>query len=418
MSLPVCKVAILGFGTVGKGVYDGIHSHKDFLEEIVGREIEIVAVLIKNDRKSRAIDSGVLVTTDFNDILAIPDLSVVIEAIVGVEPGFNYLRKAIEKGCHIVTANKVMFAHNGRLLEELARKEGVHLGFEATTAGGIPIIGTISKLLKANRITKIAGILNGTSNYILTKMKHQNSSFEKALSEAQERGYAESDPSADIEGHDALFKLMILSQHIYGEQPIWETVETKGINKIEAEWFEFAETEQFTIKHVASLEKTSEEWLASVRPVLCHHSHPFSQINGVENGVKLEGSLVGSLLLQGAGAGALPTASAVIEDLVACLTEPIQDKRAIPALNDRVEMDVKSRWIFTTIASQSSLALPNSLILRRTIQVGEHRYFYIEGTWKNWFSFIDSVPFVNWLEVLTEEKAIVQDDVVIPSYIK
>ena len=167
------KAAILGFGTVGQGIYEGIRSHREYIKNVLGTSIEIVAILIKDPLKDRQIDAGVLVTNKIEDILAIPDLEIVFEAIVGKDPCFSYLKQIIEKGCHVITANKAMFAAYGHELLKLAEKHHVKVKYEATVAGGVPIIGALTNLLQANKIFEIQGILNGTSNYILTEMRRE-----------------------------------------------------------------------------------------------------------------------------------------------------------------------------------------------------------------------------------------------------
>ncbi len=183
--MAVVKVAILGFGTVGEGVYRTIQSHADELKAVLGKKVEVAAVLIKNKQKKRKISDDVFLTTDFDEILSLPQLDVVVEAIVGTEPSFTFLQKAIKRGCHVITANKEMFARHGKELIASAEEHNVSVGFEATVAGGIPIIQTIRQLLKVNQIQQIQGILNGTSNFILTEMREKKQSFAAALLQAQ-----------------------------------------------------------------------------------------------------------------------------------------------------------------------------------------------------------------------------------------
>jgi homoserine dehydrogenase len=315
-SMTVINVAILGFGTVGEGVYNTIQSHQDELTAILGRKVEVVAVLIRNKQKARKISEKIEVTSDFNKILQLPKLDIVIEAIVGSEPSFTYLKKAIQKGCHIITANKKMFAHHGKELMELAEENSVSVGFEATVAGGIPIIQTLRHLLKVNRVQSVQGILNGTSNFILTEMRENKQSFAAALELAQQKGFAEADPANDIEGIDAFYKLMILSKIAYGKEPNWKSVEIRGINEITYDQIKEAENRGLRFKHIASLRKDGDQIIGSVKPVLIGKSHPFYNIEGVENAVNIQSDILGSITLQGPGAGMYPTASAMIEDLV------------------------------------------------------------------------------------------------------
>ncbi len=310
------KIAILGFGTVGQGVYKTIETHQKELESVLGKKVEVAAVLIKNKEKDRGIHPGVLITDKFEEIIDLNQLDVVVEAIVGNEPAYTYLQRAIQRGCHVITANKEMFASYGTDLKELAAQHDVSVGFEATVAGGVPVIQTIQQLLNINRIKKIEGILNGTSNYILSEMRANGESFSAALTAAQEKGYAEADPTNDVEGYDAFYKLMILSEIAFGGKPDWERVPREGITAITREQIEEAEKLGLRFKLIASIQLINGEIVGSVRPTLVSKSHPLYHIEGVENSVSIEADIVGRITLQGPGAGMLPTASAVIEDLI------------------------------------------------------------------------------------------------------
>ena len=322
-NMSVIKVAILGFGTVGEGVYKTIQSHEAELTGVLGKKVEVAAVLIKNKQKTRDISEEVLITTEFAEILNLPQLDVVVEAIVGKEPTFTFLKQAIQRGCHIITANKEMFAHYGNELLELAESHKVSVGYEATVAGGIPVIQTLRQLLNVNRVRQVQGILNGTSNFILTEMREKKQSFAAALGIAQEKGYAEVDPTNDVEGFDAFYKTMILSRIAFGEEPNWHDVEREGITSITSELIETTAKLGLRFKHIARIERKGNQIKASVKPALVGKSHPFYPIEGVENAVNLQSDIVGSITLQGPGAGMYPTASAVIEDLVfVCQNQP------------------------------------------------------------------------------------------------
>jgi homoserine dehydrogenase len=325
--MAVLKVAILGFGTVGEGAYRTISSHGEELAAVLGKKVEVAAVLIKNKQKKRDIAPEVLLTTDFEEILQLPQVDIVVEAIVGKEPTFTYLKKAIQHGCHIISANKEMFAHHGSELMELAEQHNVSVGFEATVAGGIPVIQTLRQLLKINRVQQIQGILNGTSNFILTQMREKQQSFAESLLQAQQNGYAEVDPTNDVEGFDAFYKTMILSRIAFGEEPDWHGVERQGITAITSELIEAAGKLGLRFKHVASLTKVGEQIKASVQPVLVGDEHPFYHVEGVENAVNVYSDIVGRITLQGPGAGMFPTASAVIEDLVYVCQNPSARKK-------------------------------------------------------------------------------------------
>src|SRR5690554_2165819 len=205
------KAAILGFGTVGQGIYHVLNEKREELREKLGVELEVAKILVRDTSKERVPGTKHLLTDNIEDVLSVKGMQVVFEAIVNEEPAFTYLKKAVEHKCHVITANKVMFAKRGRELEELAKQNGVFVGYEATTAGGVPVIKTMKNILLVNDVTKIQGILNGTTNYILTKMRAEGWSFEEALREAQALGYAEADPYNDVSGQDAFKKIMILS---------------------------------------------------------------------------------------------------------------------------------------------------------------------------------------------------------------
>ncbi|MFD1356577.1 homoserine dehydrogenase [Fictibacillus halophilus] len=309
------KAALLGFGTVGQGVYEALKTHREQLKSVLGEEVIIEAILVKDGAKKRDVDEHILVTTNFDEVLNIPDLQIVFEAIVGEEPGFTYLSKAIEKGCHVITANKVMFARHGKTLLEKAETAGVSVGFEATTAGGTPIIRSISQLLQVNNILSVEAILNGTSNYILTNMREKGSAFEDVLKTAQDLGYAEADPVNDVEGFDAFYKLMILSELSFGSSPNWDEVERKGITEVSSEQIEVFTRWGYKVKHLARIRSDHGQFTASVKPVLVDTEHPLYGVEDVQNAIMVETSLAGKVTVQGAGAGKLPTASAMVEDL-------------------------------------------------------------------------------------------------------
>ncbi|MBS4223146.1 homoserine dehydrogenase [Lederbergia citrea] len=326
--MTVIKVALLGFGTVGEGLYESINSHQQQLQALLGAEVHIAGVLIQDSEKQRRLAEDVLVTTNFNDILNIPDLQVVFEAIVGEDPSYEYLSKAIERGCDIITANKVMFAKHGEELLRKAREYNVSIGYEATVAGGVPVIRTIAQLLQVNRVEKIQAILNGTSNFILTEMRKNELPFETVLKSAQDLGYAEADPSNDVEGFDAFYKLMILSNLLFGKQPDWHEVKVEGISEISNHQIQSAHQKNERYKHIAEIKKDGDQIIASVGPALTNEDHPLYNIEGVDNAIVIKASLAGTIAIQGPGAGSYPTASAMIEDFA----HIFQNKKAAYAL--------------------------------------------------------------------------------------
>jgi len=321
--LSTINIALLGFGTVGKGVYETIQTHQDRLQFFLGKPVKIVAVLVKNLEKHQLSDKEILLTDSFEEVMQLNELDVVIDAIVGTEPGYSYVKRTIERNCHVITANKEMFAHHGQDLLSLAKDHHVSVGFEATVGGGIPVIQTLRKLLKINTVTKVEGIINGTSNFILTSMREKGLPFEDTLAIAQEKGYAEANPTNDVEGFDAYFKALVLSNVVFGELPEKENIVRKGITKITQTQIQTAASLGLKFKHVVKLEKQAGKIQCKVQPVLISASHPFYGVEGVQNAVSIDADIVGNISLIGPGAGKFPTASAIIEDLLHLYQEQI-----------------------------------------------------------------------------------------------
>ncbi|MFJ7934098.1 homoserine dehydrogenase [Sporosarcina sp. NPDC096371] len=315
--MPSIKVAILGFGTVGEGIYRILNERKEEIKKETGHTIDIVSILVRDTAKERLATPGTRITDDVQEIFATGDIDVVFEAIVGEEPAYSYLSEAIEKGCHVITANKTMFAQHGPALLKHAAFRGVQVCYEATTAGGVPIIRTISGLLPTDRVRRIRGIFNGTSNFILTKMREEGIPFEAALHEAQVLGYAEADPTDDIGGKDAFRKLMILSALSFGRQPDWQDVPIVGIDGVTIEAVKDASAGKLRYRHVADIALDENGALhGSVGPVLIGPEHPLYGVDGVDNAIIVDTDHLGALTLIGPGAGMYPTASAMVGDLL------------------------------------------------------------------------------------------------------
>lgn len=309
------KAAILGFGTVGQGIYHILNEKRQELRDKLGVELEVAKILVTDASRERVPGTKHLMTESMDDVLAENDLQVVFEAIVNEEPAFTYLKRAVEAKCHVITANKVMLAKRGEELEALAKVNGVFIGFEATVAGGVPIIKTMKNILLVNEVSCVQGILNGTTNYILTKMRAEGWSFEQALREAQQLGYAEADPFNDVSGQDAFKKLMILSSLAFGEQPNWADVEVIGIDTISAEQVAEATAQGLRYRHVAEVEKREDGTIhAKVAPLLVNNEHPLYPVDDVFNAVTMETNYIGTLSVIGPGAGMYPTASVMVED--------------------------------------------------------------------------------------------------------
>ncbi|WP_318614787.1 homoserine dehydrogenase [Sporosarcina sp. YIM B06819] len=315
--MPSIKVAILGFGTVGEGVYRILNERKEDIQQETGHTIDIVSILVRDTAKKRLVTPGTKITNDIQEILSDPDIDVIFEAIVGEEPAYSYLVEAIEKGCHVITANKMMFAKRGSALVKHAEAHGVQVRYEATTAGGVPIIRTIMSLLPADRVRRIRGILNGTSNFILTKMREEEIPFQAALYEAQQLGYAEADSTDDVSGKDAFRKLMILSALAFGRQPDWQDVPIVGIDGVTTEAVQDASKGKLRYRHVAEICIDENGVLrGSVGPVLIGSDHPLHGVDGIDNAIIVDTDHLGSLTLIGPGAGMYPTGSAMVGDFL------------------------------------------------------------------------------------------------------
>ena len=309
------KAAILGFGTVGQGIYHILNEKRNELREKLGVELEVTKILVTDASREPVPGTKHLMTESIDEVLAETGLQVVFEAIVNEEPAFSYLKLAVENKCHVITANKVMFAKRGKELEALAKANGVFVGYEASVAGGVPIIKTMKNILLVNDVTRVQGILNGTTNYILTKMRAESWSFEHALSEAQRLGYAEADPYNDVSGQDAFKKLMILASLAFGEQPNWADVEVIGIDTISAEQVATATEQGLRYRHVAEVEKREDgKIVGKVAPLLVDKEHPLYPVDDVFNAVAMETNYIGTLSITGPGAGMYPTASVMVED--------------------------------------------------------------------------------------------------------
>ena len=366
-------IALLGLGTVGKGVLETIETHQGKLQSLLGKPVKISAILVKNLDKHVLEDKSILLTDQFEEIIGLDQLDVMIDVIVGKEPGFTYAKRAIERGCHFITANKEMFAHHGKELLELAEKHGVSVGFEATVAGGIPVIQTLRKLLNVNNITKVEGIINGTSNFILSNMRENQLPFEEVLVSAQEKGYAEADPTNDIEGYDAYFKGLVLSNVVFGELPKGEHIVRKGITHITKEQILAASSLGLKYKHVARLEKQGQEIKLFVEPVLVTETHPFYSVEGVQNAVSIDADIVGNITLLGPGAGKLPTASAVVEDLLHLFQE--KSPRVFNGESVKQAENESEHWLILNQEANLTALQP---LVQQAESLGE-RNIYIKG---------------------------------------
>ena len=310
----MAKIAVLGYGTVGSGVVEVLETNKDSITKRAGREIEVKSVLDLRDFPGDPIQEKIV--HDVDVIINDPEIEVVVEVMGGVEPAFTFVKRALEAGKSVCTSNKALVAAHGPELLEMAKKRNLNFMFEASVGGGIPIIRPLNQSLTADEITKITGILNGTTNYILTKMDKEGSTYEETLKEAQELGYAERNPEADVEGFDACRKIAILTSLAYGSTVKFEEIRTEGITKITTKDFKYAEKLGYVVKLLATSCKENDKVYAITAPFMINSTHPLYNVNDVLNGIYIHGNVIGNVMFFGAGAGKLPTASAVVADVV------------------------------------------------------------------------------------------------------
>lgn len=311
------QVGLIGFGTVGTGVVQILHQNAEIIEKRVGRAVVLSRIADLDVTTDRGVNvPGGLLTTKVGDILDNPGIDIVVELIGGHTPAKQFILQAIERKKSVVTANKALLADHGEEIFEASFKSKVDVGFEASVGGGIPIIRSLTEGLAANRITSIMGIMNGTSNYILTRMTNEHRDFSEILQEAKQKGFAEADPSLDVDGIDAAHKLAIMVNLAYGTPVRMSEIFTEGISRLSTVDMEFAKELGLTIKllGIAKLREQSIE--ARVHPTLVPAGSPIAQVGGVYNAIHLIGDAVGDIVLYGKGAGSLPTASAVVGDII------------------------------------------------------------------------------------------------------
>ncbi len=309
------KAAILGYGVVGSGVYEILRQGEKNIEKKTGGEpISVKYILDLRDFPDHENPS--LFTKNYDDILNDPEVSIVVEVMGGLKPAYEYSKAALLAGKNVVTSNKELVAEHGTELMAIAKKNSVNYLFEASVGGGIPIIRPLNQCLAANSIEEIYGILNGTTNYILTKMITDGADFESALARAQELGYAERNPEADVEGFDACRKIAILASLASGKYVSWRKVQTEGITKISRSDVAFAEKFGAVIKLVGMAKLAGDAMEIRVSPMVISNEHQLSGVNGVFNAILVKGNFVDDVMFYGRGAGKLPTASAVVADVI------------------------------------------------------------------------------------------------------
>ena len=311
------KVGMLGIGTVGSGTYKALEMNMAAIEKFAGVHIEIAKILNRRPEAKRAVDvPREKYTADPYEIIHDPEIQIIAEVMGGIEPATTYMAEALKAGKHVVTANKAALAVNGRMLQQLAMDHHVMLRFEASVGGGIPIINAVSDQLVSNQYDEVLGILNGTTNYILTQMTDKGADYAAVLRDAQEKGFAEADPSGDVEGHDAANKLSILISLLFGKEVLPKDIPTQGITAVSAMDINYATEFGYKVKLLGRALRTPEGLVCSVEPTLLPVSHPMASVSNEFNAVFVKGNAVDELMFYGKGAGQMPTGSAVLGDII------------------------------------------------------------------------------------------------------
>lgn len=308
------KIAVMGYGTIGSGVVEVLDINKDRIAERAGEPVEVKYVLDLREFPGDPMEDKIV--HDYKTIVEDKEVGIVVETMGGVEPAYTFVKAMLEADKSVTTSNKALVAEKGADLIRIAREHNVNFQFEASVGGGIPIIRPLNKCLTADEIEEITGILNGTTNYMLTKMADEGADFDDVLKDAQDKGYAEKDPTADIEGHDPCRKIAILTSLVCGKQVDFEEIHCEGITKISATDMKYAKAMGRSIKLLASSKRVGDDYTALVAPFMLDASHPLCGVNDVFNGVFVHGNVLGDAMFYGSGAGKLPTASAVVADVV------------------------------------------------------------------------------------------------------
>ena len=325
-------IGLLGMGVVGGGVVDVLFDKEERLAKLIGAPLSLKRVLVRDVNKLRRIGFyGDMLTANADDILDNPDVDIVIEVMGGEQPALDYITKSVSRGKHVVTANKEVMAKHGAEILMHASKQGVQVLFEASVAGGTPIIAPLLRDLVVNDVISINGIINGTTNYILTKMAQEGQDFEVALAAAQELGYAESDPTNDVEGIDAAYKLAILSTLAFRAHVSDTDVYSEGITHLTAQDFRYASELGYAIKLLAIASKTDDAVHARVHPAMVRSDVMLAKVDGVLNAIEVQTDLAGRALFHGRGAGDMPTTSAVLADVVDIARNVVSESPPAPA---------------------------------------------------------------------------------------
>lgn len=314
------KIAVLGYGTVGSGVVEVIRTNQEIIGQRLGEKLEIKYVLDLRDFPGDPVQE--IITHDFEDVVNDEEVKIVVEVMGGIEPAYTFVKRSLMAGKSVATSNKALVAKHGAELIRIAREKDVNFLYEASVGGGIPILRTLHSSLTGDVIEEIVGILNGTTNYMMTKMFYEGADYDEVLKEAQDNGFAERNPEADVEGYDACRKIAILSSIISGKQVDFEDIYCEGITKITVEDMQYAKVMGKTVKLLATCKRDGESLSAMVCPCLLSQEHPLFGVNGVFNAVFVHGNMLGDAMFYGSGAGKLPTASAVVGDVIEAAKNP------------------------------------------------------------------------------------------------
>ena len=344
------KVAIMGYGTIGSGVAEVLEVNKDVIAKRVGEPLELKYVLDLRDFEGDPIADKIV--HDYKTIVDDPEVDIVVETMGGVEPAYTFVKAMLEAGKNVATSNKALVADKGADLIATAKANNVNFMFEASVGGGIPIIRAIQECLTGDVVEEIAGIVNGTTNYMMTEMSEKGSDFDDVLKDAQAKGYAEKDPTADIEGHDACRKIAILTSLVAGRHVDYNDIPTEGISHITATDIKYAKAMGRAIKLLATSKEVGDTYVARVAPFLLDLSHPLYNVNGVFNAVFVHGNMLGDGMFYGSGAGKLPTASAVVGDVV--------------RMAKHVNMNIKIEWHHDKLELADASQMENRFFVRTT----------------------------------------------------
>ncbi len=378
------KAAVMGFGTIGSGVVEVLEVNKEVIAKRVGDTIEVKYVLDLRDFEGDPIQEKIV--HDYKTIAEDKEVSIVVEAMGGVEPAYTFVKAMLEAGKHVATSNKALVAEKGAELLELAKANRVNFQFEASVGGGIPIIRSLKSCLSADVIEEMTGIINGTTNYMMTEMSEKGADFDEVLKDAQAKGYAEKDPTADIEGYDAGRKIAILTSLVCGQQVDFEDLHIEGISHITSADMKYAKAMNRAIKLLGMSKKTEEGYAVMVAPFFLAPEHPLYSVKGVFNAVFVKGNMLGDAMFYGSGAGKLPTASAVVADVV--------------EMAKHMEKHIAIEWKQEKLELVDFKKFENKFFVRTNASEEEVKALFGEVTFVKVEDIVDEIGFVT--EVMTE----------------